>query len=310
MDTLTNDIVIFAEDRTRRPIDKVITNDEKEICTEYEKECPFCKGNENWTPGETFLIEDNGEWVCKSIYNKFPILDKTSDNIKGTHEVIIESSKHNKTFYNMDKKDFENILTVYKNRYEDLIKDKDVKYVSIFKNFLRKAGASLQHPHSQIVSMPIIPPEVKNELNVAEEYYGSKGVNLYEDIINKELEFRKRVVHNSENFLVIIPYATKYNGEVRILFKDNKRFEEISLYYIEELANILELLFKNIYNERGYMPFNLFLHTHPINEKTNDYFNVHIHIVPRRYSFGGFELSTGMYVSSTNAEELAQKIKF
>lgn len=310
VDALTNDMVIFAEDRTKRPIDKVNTNDEEEIVSEYEKDCPFCKGNEKYIPEETFKIEDENGWVCKSIYNKFPIIDQDSENIKGVHEVIIETSKHNKTFYNMNVSEFENLFTIYKNRYESLSKCEDTEYISIFKNFLRKAGASLQHPHSQIVSLPIIPPEVNNEIEIAKKYYDTNNRSLYEDIIKEEISYGKRVIHNSENFLVIVPYATKYNGEVRIIFKQNIKLNQLKIDSINEISNIFVKLFENLYNERGYMPFNLFIHTHPVKGGTEKYYNTHIHIVPRRYSFGGFELSMGVYVASTNPEQLAQRLKF
>ena len=101
----------------------------------------------------------------------------------------------------------------------------------------------------------------------------------------------------------------KYTGEIRILFKKNIKFENICNKDIRELSIIFKNLFSNLFKVNGYLPFNIFIHSHPKNIEGN-YFNVHIHIIPRKYSFGGFELGTGLYVSSIEPKDIANKIKF
>lgn len=309
-DWINNDIIIVATERAKRPKDNSIVQVEKEIIKEYEVECPFCRGNENKTPNDTFKIEDENGWIVRATNNKFPILDDTPGDIYGIHEVMIDTYRHNGSFYDMSYIEYENLFKMYKDRYENLIKDEKIEYVSIFKNFLSKAGASLEHPHSQIISLSIIPPDIEKELTIAKEYYDNNNSCIYTDIIESELKFGKRVVYNNNKFLVIVPYATKYTGEVRIIFKEKIRFEEMSEIHIKDLSLIFSKLFKNLYKVNGYSPFNLFIHTHPVNSNSKKYFNVHIHIVPRKYSFGGFELSSGVYVSSINPDEFAKMIKF
>ena len=280
VDEINNDIVIFAKDRARRPMDKVINENEESIIGEYNKDCPFCKGNEHYTPKSKFKIEDENGWIVRSIDNKFPIVDNSQKSIYGSHEVMIDTYRHNGNFYNMDEDEFYNMLLMYKDRYLNLIKDEKVQYVSIFKNYLRQAGASLNHPHSQIVSISIIPPDIEREINISKQYYIENKRYLYDNIINEEIKEKERVINNSESFLTLVPKSTKYTGEIRILFKVN-----------------------------GNLPFNIFIHSHPKNIEGN-YFNVHIHIIPRKYSFGGFELGTGLYVSSIEPKDIANKIKF
>lgn len=310
IDPITNDVVIFATDRLKRPLDTIdVPNDEEET-NEYDEGCPFCKGNEAYATDTLFEIKGAEGWLVKSIYNKFPIIDDLARDIYGIHEVMIESNKHNSSFYNMNQKEFEDVFFMYRNRFKDLSKDDKVEYVSIFKNFLRKAGASLMHPHAQILSMSFIPPEITNELLVSKEYYDSNKSSLYNDLVENEISLNKRVVYNGDAFLVIIPYATKYSGEVRVIFKDNIKFDELTDNNIKEISMIFEKLFKKLYNINGYMPFNLCIHTHPTKIETKSYFNVHMHIIPRKYNLGGFELGTNMYVSSMNPEELTKKLKF
>lgn len=310
VDSITEDIVIFALDRSNRPLDKAKVDIDEEIVNEYEKGCPFCRKNEGLATEETSRIEIDKKWVTRSIYNKYPIIDTSSKGVYGIHEVIIDTYRHNGTFYNMSTLEYENLIKMYKDRYSSLKNNDNIRYITIFKNFLRKAGASLDHPHSQIMSLSVLPPEINNEIRVAKEFYDNNGFSLYDSIIKDEIQENQRVVYNGDAFLAIVPYASKYSGEVRIIFKNKKRFEAISNKEIKELSLILNKLFLNIYREKGYMPFNLCVHTHPINEDCINYFNVHIHIIPRKFNFGGFELGSDIYVSSSKPEDLAKKIKF
>lgn len=309
IDKLNDSKVIISRDRKKRPMDKNATN---ETIEEYSQCCPFCRGNETLVPEETLIINENNNWIVKSVKNKYPIIDQNLKNkINGNHEVIIDTYKHNSSFYNMKEKEFYNLLLAYKNRYENL-KDSDTKYICIFKNYMRKAGASLMHPHSQIISLPFIPPELEIEYKICSDFYKKMGINIHSNIINEEIKYEKRVIHNSDNYLVYIPEVSKYAGDTIIVFKDNIYFEDITNEKLEELSIILKKYFVKMYEEEGNCPFNIYIHTHPINEE-NDYkhiFNVHIHIVPRKFYLGGFELSTGVYVSSINAEELALKYRF
>ncbi len=310
IDKINNDIVILAMDRAKRPMDKINSIEESEIHDMYDKNCPFCRGNEKYTPEDTFKIESSTGWIVRSTKNKFPIVDESAEDICGNHEVLIDTYRHNGNFYNMNQIEYENMLIMYIDRYREFIEDENTEYVSIFKNFMRKAGASLSHPHSQIISLPLIPPDLENELEIGKKYYLENNRCLYMDLIKEEIENKDRVIHNGENFLVIVPYATRYSGEVRILFKKKIRFESINDECIKELAFILDKLFDKLEMKRGISPFNLYIHNYPKNIDSMEYFNVHIHIIPRQFNFGGFELSTGMYVTSLSPEEFAKSLRF
>lgn len=310
IDSMNNDKIIVAKDRSKRPMDKNKDSEEVEIYSEYEKKCPFCRGNEEFIEDEKYKVCDKNGWIVKSVNNKFPIINDEKEDIYGIHEVMIDTYRHNGNFYNMTKEEFTHMFEMYKNRYKYFIKDKGIEYVSIFKNFLRKSGASLDHPHTQIISLSIVPPEIDNEINIAKDYYKQNKSSLYEDIINKEIKEFERTIYNGKYFLALVPYATKYSGEIRVISKDKIRFENMENKYIDELSKIFEKLFKKLYKVRGYSPFNLYIHTHPTKIKCDEYYNFHMHIIPRKYSFGGFELSTGLYVSSINPSEFANKLRF
>lgn len=311
IDILNSSKVIIATERKKRPMDENITN-KGELLNVHNESCPFCRGNEHLTIGETFSISDGNDWILKAVKNKYPILDQNPINkINGDHEVIIDTYKHDGNFYNMNEEEFYNLILAYRNRYISL-STKEAQYICIFKNYLRKAGASLMHPHSQIISIPFIPAELEREYETCRDFYKKMGKNMYNHIINEEIKYGKRVIHDSHNFLVFIPEVSRYTGDTIILFKNNIYFEKISDEEIKELSIILKKYFSKLYELEGNCPFNMYIHAHPINTE-DDYkeiFNVHIHILPRKFNFGGFELSTGVYVSSISAEEIAEKYKF
>lgn len=308
LDVFTNNMSIIVKDREKRPMDTTKNEDYIKFENIYEKTCPFCRGNEAYTTDTTFEIKDAYGWISKSVYNKYPILDVDCKELYGIHEVIIDTYRHNGNFYNMSEEEFYNMFKIYQNRYKNLIEDDKVKYVSIFKNFLNKAGASLNHPHSQIISMSIIPKDILNEVNILENYYINKKENLYYKTIKEEIKLKERVVYNGDKFIALIPYASMYSGEIRIICKDSTKFEYLGEDNIKELSKIFKALFKKIYNVCGYIPFNLCMHAHPKYIKDEKLFNIHFHIVPRKYNFGGFEIGNGVYVSSKAPEDFAKEL--
>lgn len=310
-DSITGDLVIYASYRNQRPHDMDnASEDFNGNGEEYNSECPFCRGNESKNDELKDSIELDGDWVSKSVANKFPIIDMSTEEIFGKHEVLVETFRHNGSFYNMNIEEFQFFFTLLIRRVDKLEKEKGIKYVNVFKNFLRNSGASLMHPHSQITSFNLIPPEIQKELQVAREHYKNNKSSLYDDIISAELKYQKRVVYNGEYFLVYVPYATRYNGEIRIIQKDDTEFGKLGISHIKEISYILKELFKNWKAYQGEIPFNMLIHTYPVDNKEKDVFRTHFHIVPRKYNFGGFELSTNLFVCGTDPNQLAEFLKF
>lgn len=311
VDELTGDMVIYTSYRSKRPHDKLkSTNDFEDMHLEYNEWCPFCRGNETPEDNIKEKIDTPDGWIAKSVANKFPILDDSSDEIYGEHEVIIENFRHNASFFNMEEIEFYEFLKLYKSRYMDLESKDGVEYVGIFKNYKRGSGASLMHPHSQIVSMNIIPPEIEKEIFTAKKYNMEKNSNLYEDIVQNEEKLGDRVIHSGKYFLVYVPYASRYNGEVRIIEKDAKTISEWNDDIMKEAAYILKMLFRNIEKRDGDIPFNMLVHSIPKNIREDCQLRTHIHIVPRKYNFGGFELCTNLFVCGSDPKELAEEYRF
>lgn len=320
-DPISYKMVIIAKERAKRPIE-LKENKNVEICEEsHNDKCFFCLGNEAATPPEVFRIEKDGKWQVRVFPNKFPILtDEGVLEVKndfyestlgqGHHKVVVETNRHNGSFFNMSEEEFENYFLTLKSIYNRLKENDKVEYISIFKNYHKTAGASLQHPHSQVITVPIVPSDIYTEFINAKNHFISKGEVLHEKIINYEREAKERVIHESENFIILAPFASIYNNEVEIIYKKDKRFEDINPSEIMELSRLMKRLFSNMHEVLGDFPFNMFIHTHPVDQSQTKYYRWHIHITPRLSCQAGFELSTGIYVNAVTPESVAEMLRW
>lgn len=206
--------IIIATERGKRPTDFIIS----EPSTKGGF-CPLCPGNEKTTPNEVLSYGPEGRrpntpgWDLRVVPNKYPALVIEGDLKKegeglydkmngiGAHEVLVETPNHNEFFSSLPPARMVKIFTAFRDRLLDLKKDKRFKYVLIFKNHGRAAGASLEHSHSQLVALPILPRMVVSELAGALSYYQYKERCVYCDIIRQELQGRERLVCENEHFI-------------------------------------------------------------------------------------------------------------
>ncbi|MBK1810354.1 DUF4931 domain-containing protein [Clostridium sp. YIM B02505] len=299
IDNLTGKQVIIATNRRARPIDNR-NRQEEHISSELQynhSECPFCKGNESETPYEIFKVGDEN-WSVRVVKNKYPTVIEDGDTIKGYHYVVIETPKHNIKLYQYKAEKWRDIFVAYKDVADKCFSDKDIKYLQIFKNYGREGGASLEHPHSQIVALNFTPQSKvldDNYCKVCEE-------------VESELLAVKRIILDRGNYIVYAPYGSSLQYQLRIAYKHHKgSFEEtFSEYGIDELSRLFEDVFKIIYESLGDIPLNICYY---IYKDSNCYHHLYIDILPRGSFFAGFEMSTEVYINVISPEEAANKFR-
>jgi|UniRef100_A0A7C3WPS8 UDPglucose--hexose-1-phosphate uridylyltransferase len=315
--------VIIATERGKRPHDFVI---EEEVVKGGF--CPFCPGNEHTTPPEIFAIREPGTkpnspgWKLRVVNNKFPALvpegepDRQGEgmfdkmNGIGTHEVIIENPDHKVTLTTISIEGFVNVLTAYRERIKTLAQDPRFRYVLIFKNQGRAAGASLEHSHSQLIGLPIVPELVMEELNGSKFYYNWKERCVFCDMIRQELQQRKRVVLENEEFVALCPFAPRSPFEVWILPKMHfSSFIDLKDGSYVPLARIFSETLRRLEKSLGKAPYNFILHTAPIREPEIPYYHWHFEIMPKLTLMAGFEWGSGFFINPTPPEDAAQYLK-
>lgn len=323
-DPVTNQWVIIAAERALRP-DHFSRRDE-------EKRggfCPFCPGNERSTPAEllsyrpTNTSKDNEGWWLRVVPNKFPALrpeepptrsgEGMYDKITGygAHEVIIESPDHEHTFADLTVDQVQEIIWAMRDRCIELQKDPQIRYVMIFKNWGSEAGSSQDHPHCQIIALPIVPKQVQEELAGALRYYEYKERCCYCDMIQQELKNNERVVVESDLFVSFMPFASRSAYETWIVPKEHSCFfDQIQKNQVQDLSRILKKTLSLLKESLDDPAYNFVIHTTPYDGTGNvPFYHWHIEIAPKLNRSAGFEWGTGFYINPTPPEQAAKVLR-
>ncbi len=323
-DYITDTWVVFSSSRSQRPIQT------KGPATETTEapDCPFCPGNEHMTPPEVLAYRKDGEangpgWWVRCVPNKYPALiiegevkRKVSQvfqavNGVGAHEVIVETPDHMGNISSLDDKQIYEFVCAYKDRYLDLTKDRRFKYILIFKNHGAGAGATIAHPHSQLIATPIIPRRIMDELRASRTFYEDTGGScIYDEVIKDELDASERIITQNDFFLALSPYAARYPFEIWILPKAHEvHFEDTSDEERYILAGMMKDIFSRVANLLNDPPFNYYIHTAPCDGRDYSYYHWHIEVTPRLTHTAGFERGTGFYINSVPPEDAARMLR-
>lgn len=323
-DAVTGRWVIISTDRRKRPYDFRVERPTT-IGGEY---CPFCGGREELTPPEVLSFRSNGGppnsagWDLRVVPNKFPALqvegnlDREGEgmfdrmNGIGAHEVIIESPGHTEGLADLPAKKIEDVLWAYRDRIIDLKKDLRFRYILIFKNHGSAAGATLEHSHSQLIALPVVPTSVVEEINGCRAHFEQKERCIYCDILRQELGNGTRLVAENPEFVCLTPFAPRFPFEMWILPKRHAGyFEESQKTQFEFLAPILSECLRRMDKVLARPAYNFILHSSPLHERTGEFYHWHLEIIPKLTQVAGFEWGTGFYINPVSPEESATALR-
>lgn len=334
-DIISGRWVIIASERSKRPDDfRRATEARKK---ETGKFCPFCPGSENKTPPEVFAIRKKGTkpneagWLVRVVPNKFPalqrgrtpIIQKSDDGLFfwmegiGVHEVIIESPDHDRELADLALSHLEKIVETYRLRMIEIQTEKQYKYIHLFKNKGPEAGASLAHPHSQIVATPIVPKKNREELKSSSELKERFGQCIFCRLIEEELKRGERVVYQNDHFCVLTPFAPRFPFELRLYPRRHSPwFSEINKAEIKSLARTLKLVLSQLKKVLADPPYNFYIHQGPNPNSARDcpnglreYYHWHFEIIPILSRVAGFEWGTGFYINPISPEAAAEFLR-
>jgi UDPglucose--hexose-1-phosphate uridylyltransferase len=316
--------VIISTERGKRPSDFL----RESVQIKGAPNCPFCMGNEGKTPPEVLAYGRNGAganspgWTVRVVPNKFPALGIEGDldrqgeglfdrmNGVGAHEVIVETPDHQQTLATISEKGIEAVLWAYRDRVLDLKNDRRFRYILIFKNHGEAAGASLEHTHSQLIALPIVPKRVREEVDTGKRYFQEKERCIFCDMIRQERQAGVRVISENDQFVAIAPYAPRFPFETWVLPKTHaSSFENNQTPIYASLARMMKDCLMRLDMVLDRPAYNYVIHTSPIGEEINEHYHWHIEMMPKLTKVAGFEWGTGFYICPTPPEEAARFLR-
>lgn len=327
--------VIIAAERGQRPSD---FKTETTIVDVNPKACPLCPNNEDRTPPEVFAIRLDGSkpntpgWLVRVVPNKFPALKLDGElnrrgiglfdmmNGIGAHEVVIETPDHSADWDTMPVEQLHRVFLAYQARLKALSEDPRFRYLLVFRNYGVQAGASLSHPHSQIIALPIVPQLPKEKLIAARQYFLDKERCLFCDLIFQEQELQKRIVFENKNIIVLSPFAARFPYELHFFPKQHSYdFAQASDDVLKDLAEAMKQILVALKRLIGQHAYNLVLQNAPNpvpRPGRPDYWGTlpydyhwHWEFLPRLTRVAGFEWGTGFYINPVSPEAAAEVLR-
>jgi UDPglucose--hexose-1-phosphate uridylyltransferase len=316
--------VIVAPERNKRP-HAAEASPRPQPRPSFDHSCAFCPGNEAETPPEIWRLADEcGQWRVRVIPNKFAVLadgniagqpaEHGSERLTampghGRHEIVIESPDHAMDLSTANHAQIRDVLAAYRARYGAL-SESGAALVVIFRNHGQSAGASLAHPHSQIVATPVVPLDVRHRCDVAAGYFNRVGRSLYLDVLRDEIDDGRRIVMASDRYIAFEPFASASPFETWIMPRARQAsFGAVTDADLDNLAAILRAVLAGVRDALDDPDYNYVIQSAPLGEENRESFSWFLRLVPRLTTPAGFELGTGMHVNPTPPEESAAVLR-
>lgn len=317
-DMVSKDWVVIATGRAKKP--EEFAKQERLKVEVESKDCPFC----NLTTQGAPLLEykdEQGKAEVTVIPNKYPAF-LSSDSLReraegpyslmdgvGYHEVVV-TRDHKKSLAELPLSQIRLVIDAYQERYLELANEKFVNYVSVFHNHGQEAGASIAHPHSQIIAIPVIDPDLQGSINGSRLFFENQGECVHCKMIEWDMEDKQRIIFANKEFVVLVPFASRTAFEVRIYPKEHHPyFERIKDAEKDQLAAALQVALSKIFKGLNDPAYNFFLHTAPTDGKDYGHYHWHFEILPKISVWAGFELGAGIEISTVEPEAAAEYLR-
>ena len=315
LNQLTGRWVTIVAERSLRPTDFAPSR-----APEYsaDRPCPFCPGNEEATPPELETIDDDGAWLLRVIPNKYPAFDGDDGFAvrhvgpvhvmaegTGLHEVFVYTPEHEGSLDRLSDDEACAFMHALQRRFADHADLPNIRYTQAIVNQGREAGASIAHPHGQLLGLPFVPGEVLDEERAFSRFAGGC---LLCTTVEAELATGERVVFSNDDVVVLCPYWSGSPYELLIV----PRRHELHLQDADDAS--LEAVGRALRDATGFLnravgdvSYNVGFHTAP-HQHEGEY-HWHAHVWPNLVTQAGFERGTGVLINIMPPEAAAETLR-
>jgi UDPglucose--hexose-1-phosphate uridylyltransferase len=316
--------VIIAPERAKRPVELRAQSVPAAVPC-HSATCPFCKGNEHMCAPAVYEVPEDGAadtWSLRIVPNIYAAVSQSAPPVRERHglylrtsgygvaQVLVESPDHATDLAQMELGQVESVVRAYRRQFNLLSEDPNIALVSIFKNHGQRAGASMAHPHSQIIATMVAPPHITDQIIYARRAYSTWGRCVYCDMVEFELQERSRLVMESAHFVAFCPFASKYPYEVRIFPRRHAAiFGTVTDEEARDLALVLRTVLSKLRALLGNPDYNFYVRSVPTSDGNVLYYHWHIAITPRLSQQAGFELGTRIFINTSAPEVCAEELR-
>lgn len=317
LNKVTREWVIYAPSRRKRPQDFQQSSRDKKSLVSRDSKCPFCPGNEHMS--DSIILEISNKqhncWQTRVVPNKYPALTPNENTHRsphgiyltmpgyGRHEVVVESPEHHQSIATMSPDEVEIVIETYHKRYIDLMQVHENMMAIIFRNHGVRAGASLSHPHSQIIVTGMVPRHVRWREQEAQEYFDDWAQCVYCDILKFELHDHRRIIQENESFLAFIPFAAEVPFEIWVMPKHHQAdFGSICDREKVDFALILKNVLTKLYEKLNDPDYNYVINTAARYKAEEPQVHWYCQIQPRLTTPAGFEMGAGISINPSLPE--------
>jgi UDPglucose--hexose-1-phosphate uridylyltransferase len=316
LNPLTGRWVTVATERAARPGE--FTPTRLPVEADPNRPCPFCPGHEESTPPALETYGAEGSWLLRVVPNRYPAFSGDEPmavtNLgpvfrqapaSGIHEVLVLTPDHEATFADLDDAQVGLVMAAIRDRLEVHARRPGVRYSQAIVNHGREAGASLRHPHGQLLGIPFVPGEVAEEEAGFRRFAGSC---LLCTMIEAEVDAGWRVVHEDEHALVVCPFWSGTPYEMLALPKAHEgHITDAKPGDLVAVGRALRDCLDKLRTRVDDLAYNLVFHTLPHHH--DDEFHWHVHVLPRVASVVGFEQGTGVLINIVAPEDAAATLR-
>jgi UDPglucose--hexose-1-phosphate uridylyltransferase len=318
-DPVTDRWVIIAPERAQRPREMTFDDDHR-LESEY---CPFCPGHESATPPSIADFPDGGDhWNVRIVPNKYPAVRASEDQPStpsplferraghGTHEVVVESADHVVSLTDLEAEQLERVVGAWRHRLDALADDAQLEYALLFKNQGARAGATVEHAHSQLMALPMVPTFLQAELQGSRRYFNRHDRCVFCDLVEHNLDAGDRLVYANDQVVAFAPFASRFPFELWVTPRGHAaEFQAARSTTDAAVADALDAVLERLHQALDDPPYNMAVHTAPLRAGPLEHFHWHIEIIPALSSQAGFEWGSGWHINSTPPESAAAHLR-
>ncbi|MFH0712816.1 MAG: DUF4921 family protein [Candidatus Jorgensenbacteria bacterium] len=288
------------------------------------KNCPFENILKTHKPISVYNGGRKGDWEVAVVENKYPaVVHKKNACARsfrhgiyslvggvGHHDIVV-TRDHNRNFANLNPSEANQVFQAFRDRYTMLLDDPCLAYILIFHNWGPTAGASVYHPHYQLIAVPVVPPDIRHSLTGSSNYFKKYRRCVHCEMIKIERKEKKRIVFENDNAIVFAPFVSREPFELRIFPKKHSPyFEDAPDAEIESVVSALQFSLKKIEKKLGDPDYNFFIHTAPVEDKGKyRHYHWHLEIIPKTNISAGFELGTGIEINVMDPDDAARILR-